>query len=403
MQILKYAVQNVAHGYGKTATFMPKPIVGDNGSGMHVHQSLQKDGKNLFAGDSYGGPVGHSRCTTSAASSSTRKALNAITNPGTNSYKRLVPGFEAPVMLAYSARNRSASIRIPYVSNPKARRIEVRFPDSERQPVPRLRRDADGRPRRRPEQDPSRAIRPTRTCTTCAPEEAKHIPTVCHSLDKALEHLDKDREFLTARRRVHRRHDRRLHRAEDAGSDALPHDHASGRVRHVLQLLAHERTRCPSRPQRRLLRGSGGARGKGCGWRRLRKAATRFCGACARGAMLGPDAPTAVYLIVARLPGWRSRPPCTSGSTRTAWCTTRDQPHPNAEKVHVKEPQTYSRAESARGRRCTEPGRRRCWRPDLPRLLHRAAGRTTRTSPTSTRWRWRCAPIRRCDPATRCS
>src|SRR5207344_1489919 len=127
-QILKYAVHNVAHSYGKTATFMPKPVVGDNGSGMHVHQSLAKGGQNLFSGNGYaglsdlalhyiGGILKHA------------KALNAITNPGTNSYKRLVPGFEAPINLAYSARNRSASVRVPLVSNPKARRIEVRFPD----------------------------------------------------------------------------------------------------------------------------------------------------------------------------------------------------------------------------------------------------------------------------------
>ena len=194
-QILKYVVHNVAHSYGKTATFMPKPIVGDNGSGMHVHQSIWKDGKNLFAGNGYaglselalyyiGGIIKHAR------------ALNAITNPGTNSYKRLVPGFEAPVMLAYSARNRSASIRIPYVSSDKARRIEVRFPDPTANPylafAAMMMAGLDGIQNK---------IHPGDTADKnlydLPPEEEANIPKVCHSLDQALEALDKDREFLT--------------------------------------------------------------------------------------------------------------------------------------------------------------------------------------------------------------
>jgi len=185
----------VAHAYGKTATFMPKPVVGDNGSGMHVHQSVWKGGQNLFAGDGYaglsefalyyiGGIIKHAR------------ALNAITNPGTNSYKRLVPGFEAPVKLAYSSRNRSASIRIPYVASPKGRRIEVRFPDPTANPylafAAMLMAGLDG---------VENKIHPGEAATKdlyhLPPEEDAKIPTVCHSLDQALGELDKDRKFLT--------------------------------------------------------------------------------------------------------------------------------------------------------------------------------------------------------------
>ena len=195
VQILKYAVLNVAHSYGKTATFMPKPLVGDNGSGMHVHQSLQKDGKALFAGDKYGG-LSELALYYIGGIIKHAKAINAITNASTNSYKRLVPGFEAPVMLAYSARNRSASIRIPWVSNPKARRIEVRFPDSTANPyfafAAMMMAGLDGIQNKIHPGDPA-----DKDLYDLEPEEAKHIPTVCHSLDMALEHLDKDREFLT--------------------------------------------------------------------------------------------------------------------------------------------------------------------------------------------------------------
>ena len=154
LQVYKYCIHMVAQSYGKTATFMPKPIFGDNGSGMHVHQSIWKGGKPVFAGNKYadlsqeclyyiGGIIKHA------------KALNGFTNPSTNSYKRLVPGYEAPVLLAYSARNRSASCRIPWTSNPKAKRVEVRFPDPMRQPLPRLLGHADGGPRRHHQQDRS--------------------------------------------------------------------------------------------------------------------------------------------------------------------------------------------------------------------------------------------------------
>jgi glutamine synthetase len=195
VQILKYCVHNVAALHGKTATFMPKPLVGDNGSGMHVHQSLQKAGTALFAGDKYGG-LSNVALYYIGGIIKHAKAINAFTNPGTNSYKRLVPGFEAPVMLAYSARNRSASIRIPWVPNPKARRIEVRFPDSASNPyfafAAMMMAGLDGIQNKMHPGDPA-----DKDLYDLEPEEARHIPQVCHSLDMALDCLDKDREFLT--------------------------------------------------------------------------------------------------------------------------------------------------------------------------------------------------------------
>jgi glutamine synthetase len=196
VQILKYVVQNVAHSYGKTATFMPKPMVGDNGSGMHVHQSLAKAGKNLFTGNKYGG-LSELALYYIGGIIKHARALNALTNPGTNSYKRLVPGFEAPVKLAYSARNRSASIRIPYVANPKGRRIEVRFPDSTANPYlafsAMMMAGLDGIQNKI---NPGDAM--DKNLYDLPPEEDKLIPTVCHSLDQALDELDRDRKFLTA-------------------------------------------------------------------------------------------------------------------------------------------------------------------------------------------------------------
>ena len=196
LQIYKYCIHNVAHSYGKTATFMPKPVYGDNGSGMHVHQSIWKGNKPVFAGNQYsdlsetclyyiGGIIKHAR------------AINAFTNASTNSYKRLVPGFEAPVLLAYSARNRSASCRIPFATSPKAKRVEVRFPDPTANPYlafsAMLMAGLDGIQNKI---HPGDAI--DKNLYDLPPKELKKIPTVCGSLREALQNLDKDRKFLTA-------------------------------------------------------------------------------------------------------------------------------------------------------------------------------------------------------------
>ncbi len=194
MQMYKYVVHQVAHAFGKTATFRPKPVYNDNGSGMHVHQSIFKGDTPVFAGDRYadlsetclhyiGGIIKHAR------------AINAFSNSSTNSYKRLVPGFEAPIMLAYSARNRSASIRIPWVSSPKAKRIETRFPDAAGNPYltfsALLMAGLDGIENKI---DPGDAM--DKDLYDLPPEEQQGLPTVCASLDEALAALDADRDFL---------------------------------------------------------------------------------------------------------------------------------------------------------------------------------------------------------------
>ncbi|GJL83833.1 MAG: glutamine synthetase [marine bacterium B5-7] len=196
LQIFKYVVHNIAHIHGMTATFMPKPLVGDNGSGMHCHQSLFSDGNNLFAGDEYGG-LSETALFYLGGIFKHARAINAFANSSTNSYKRLVPGFEAPVLLAYSARNRSASCRIPYVSNPKGRRVEVRFPDASGNPyltfVSLLMAGLDGIQNKI---HPGDAM--DKDLYDLPPEEEKAIPTVAHSLEMALDALDADREFLKA-------------------------------------------------------------------------------------------------------------------------------------------------------------------------------------------------------------
>ncbi len=196
IQKYKYVIHNVAQAYGKTATFMPKPISGDNGSGMHVNMSIWKDGKPLFAGDKYadlsqealyfiGGILTHA------------KALNAFTNPATNSYKRLIPGFEAPVLRAYSARNRSGCVRIPWTESPKAKRVEARFPDPAANPylcfAALLMAGLDGIKNKI---DPGEAM--DKNLYDLPAEELAEIPTVCGSLREALDELRADMDFLLA-------------------------------------------------------------------------------------------------------------------------------------------------------------------------------------------------------------
>jgi len=196
MQIYKYVIHNVAHAYGKTATFMPKPVAGDNGSGMHCHQSIWKDGKPTFAGEGYaglsetalyyiGGIIKHAR------------AINAFSNPTTNSYKRLIPGFEAPVLLAYSARNRSASCRIPFGESPNAKRVEVRFPDPTANPylayAAMLMAGLDGIQNKIHPGDPM-----DKNLYDLPPEELADVPTVCGSLREAVQSLEADHDFLLA-------------------------------------------------------------------------------------------------------------------------------------------------------------------------------------------------------------
>ena len=194
IQKYKYVIHNVAHAYGKSATFMPKPMAGDNGTGMHVNMSIWKDGKPLFAGDKYadlsnealyfiGGILKHA------------KALNAFTNPSTNSYKRLIPGFEAPVLRAYSARNRSGCVRIPWTESPKAKRVEARFPDPSANPYlafsALLMAGLDGIANKIHPGDPS-----DKDLYDLPPEELASIPTVCASLREALEELEANHDFL---------------------------------------------------------------------------------------------------------------------------------------------------------------------------------------------------------------
>ena len=194
LQIYKYVVHMVAHTYGKTATFMPKPVIGDNASGMHVHQSIWKGDKPLFAGNAYA-DLSETALYYIGGISQHARAINAFSNPTTNSYKRLVPGFEAPVLLAYSARNRSAGCRIPYAASPEGKRVEVRYPDPSCNPyltfAAMLMAGIDGIENKIHPGDPI-----DKNLYDLPPEELKEVPTVCGSLREALETLDQDRDFL---------------------------------------------------------------------------------------------------------------------------------------------------------------------------------------------------------------
>ena len=236
LQILKYCVHNVANSFGKTATFMPKPLVGDNGNGMHVHQSLSKGGENIFSGGRLRRSLGDGAALHRRHHQARARAECVHERVDEQLTSGSCPDSRPPTLLAYSARNRSASIRVPWVSSPKARRIEVRFPDSSGNPyfafTAMMMAGIDGILNKI---DPGSAM--DKDLYDLDPEEEKGIPTVCYALDQALGALDADREFLKSGGRVLRRLHRRVHRPQDGGSDAAPDDDPSGRVRPVLQRL----------------------------------------------------------------------------------------------------------------------------------------------------------------------
>ena len=247
LQILKYCVHNVAHEHGKTATFMPKPLVADNGSGMHVHMSLSRNDSNLFSGERYAGLSQEALWYIGGIFKHAR-ALNAFTNSGTNSYKRLVPGFEAPVLLAYSARNRSASVRIPH-SSPSGPARGGPLPGFERQPLLHLRRPVDGRSRRHPQPGGARpalrqgSLRPS-------PRGGEEHPQRVRFPRPSPRRAGSGSRVPHRGRGLHERPHRRLHRVEDGRSHPLPDEYAPGRVRHVLLVVDRLRGRYGSRAAR---------------------------------------------------------------------------------------------------------------------------------------------------------